>query len=262
MNTHRITTLIFFLLISFAVFSQVHSSGTYEYLITIQQQQKHIKELTSSQATGRAVGTIGSTHVKDYIIEAFEKYGLREWRNSYSHKFAVPRGKNSKIGAPPITGCNVVGYIPSQIPASNYIIIGAHYDHMGMMNGRLFPGADDNASGVTVLLELAKAFGEMSKHQKITKNIVFAAFDANNLNLAGSRAFAANLHISPDRINCMINIDQIGSNLAPPAADSSYLLILGADKLKEWDREQITICNNLSTEPLDIDFTYYNSKSF
>lgn len=262
MDTHRIFTLLFFLSLAFTGFSQVHSSGTYEYLINQEQQRKHIEELTSSQASGRATGTPGSAYVGSYIANEFRTYGLKEWRGKFNHPFPVFHGKNIQPGVPPLQGLNVVGYIPSHIKNSNYIIIGAHYDHMGILQGRCFPGADDNASGVTVLLELAKAFGEMAQHELITSNIVFVAFDANNLNNAGSKEFVSGLNISPDKITCMINIDQIGSNLAPPGKDSSYLLILGADKLREWDKEQLTFCNRFTDRPLHIDFTYYNSTAF
>ncbi len=262
MDTHRILTLIFFLLISQTGFSQVHSSGAYEYLITIKQQKKHIEELTSAETEGRATGTAGAALAKGYIASAFEQYGLRRWRGSYFQEFPVYPGKELREGEPRIKGCNVAGYIPSSEGGRDYIIIGAHYDHIGTLEGKVFPGADDNASGVAVLLELAKVFGKIREKEKFNKNIVFAAFDANNMNNAGSRQFASDLRIAPERIICMINIDQIGSNLSPPGKDSSYLLVLGADKLKEWDREQITLCNNLSETPLDIDFTYYNSPSF
>lgn len=262
MNTQRIFTLLYFLSLSVIGFAQVHSSGTYESFISIPQQKHHIQELTSPKTAGRAAGTIGAAIAGEYIESEFAKYGLREWRTKYKHEFQILPDKKAKPGTPPLKGNNIIGYIPAQKPAADYIIIGAHYDHMGMLNGRLFSGADDNASGVTVLLELAKAFSQMAKDETITKNIVFVAFDANNLNNAGCRDFVNNLHIFPERINCMINIDQIGSNLAPPGTNPNYLLVLGADKLDDWTREQITLCNKISEDTLDLDFTYYNSKSF
>lgn len=262
MDTLRRFTFIFFLFISSVGFSQVHTSGTYEYLITIPQQRKHIQELTSERAAGRATGTPGSRFVCEYIGEAFENYGLRSWRGSYLQPFQVYHGKNIRPGIPPLSGCNVVGYVPAGRGGSDYIIIGAHYDHMGMLEGKLFPGADDNASGVTVLLELAKVFGEMGKKELLTHNLVFVAFDANNYNNAGSKHFVSDLRIAPERITCMLNLDQIGSSLAPVGVNPAYLLILGADKLSEWEKDQITLCNSLSTAPLDLDFTYYGSQPF
>lgn len=262
MNTQRFFTLLSFLTFSVLGFAQVHSSGAYESFITTQQQKHHIQELTSPKTAGRAAGTIGAAIAGEYIEKEFAKYGLREWRTKYKHEFQIHPDKKAKPGTPPLTGNNIIGYIPAQQSAADYIIIGAHYDHMGMLNGRLFPGADDNASGIAVLLELAKAFSQMAKHEAIHKNIVFVAFDANNMNNAGSKDFVNNLHIFPERINCMINIDQIGSNLAPPGADSNYLLILGNDKLDYWAAEQLSLCNKISEDTLNLDFTYYNSKSF
>lgn len=262
MDTPGRFIFILFLFVSSIGFSQVHSSGSYEYLITTSQQDKHIQELTSNRATGRATGTPGAQFAREYITEAFRNYGLRSWRGHYQQEFQVYHGKTMKPGIPPLTGYNVVGYVPSSRGGSDYVIVGAHYDHMGMLDGKFFPGADDNASGVTVLLELAKAFGEMGKKELLEKNLVFVAFDANNLNNAGSKYFVSDLRIAPERITCMINLDQIGSNLAPPGINPAYLLILGAEKLGEWEREQLTICNSLSTNPLHLDFTYYGSEPF
>lgn len=262
MDTLRIFILLLFIAVSSDGFSQVHSSGTYEYLISIPQQKEHIKELTSPKTGGRGCGTVGAALAKEYIVNAFEKYGLRQWRGSYTQDFNVYPSKNIRPGVPPLKGSNVAGFVPSSAGGSDYIIIGAHYDNIGTIDGKIFPGADDNASGVTVLLELAKVFAELGRKEKLTKNIVFVAFDANNMNNAGSKEFVSDLRMSPGRIICMLNLDQIGSNLSPPGTDSSYLLILGADKLKEWDREQLPLSNMLSENPLELDFTYYNSPSF
>ena len=263
MNTLTKFTFVLFTLISFAASAQVHSSSGYEYLISTKQQEQHLKELTSSNATGRATGTSGANLIRDYIANEFRSYGLRIWRGKHIHKFLVNSGKSSIAGQPPLDGYNVAGFIPSHIPNSNYIIIGAHYDHMGTINGKLLPGADDNASGVTALLELAKAFAEMAKRgDLITSNIVFVAFDANNRNCQGSKTFARDMIISPNRVTCMVNIDQIGSSLSPISNNPKYMLILGAENLKVWEKEQINFANRLEPEQLELDYTYYNSPGF
>lgn len=263
MNALRKITFLLFTLISFVSYAQVHSSNRYEYLISTKQQKQHITELTSSNATGRATGTGGANLVRDYIANEFKSYGLKIWRGKHIHKFLVNSGKYSIAGQPPLDGYNVTGFIPSHIPNSNYIIIGAHYDHMGTINDKVFPGADDNASGVAALLELAKAFGEMyQRGDLITSNIIFVAFDANNRNCQGSKQFAKDMLIAPHKITCMINIDQIGSSLSPVSENLNYMLILGADKLKVQEKAQIDFANKLEPEPLELDYTYYNSPGF
>lgn len=251
--------LYILLLITFtanSLFAQVHSSSTYEYLITPENQQKHLSFLTSPEIAGRAAGSIQAKEVADYIAAEFESYGLVPLKSvSYLQNFPI-----RNIGK---TGYNVAAWLPSDKLNAKYIIIGAHYDHIGTINGKFFPGADDNASGVAALLNIAQAFGKrFSEKRDLNHHLVFVAFDANNHSLQGSKHFASRLGISSGRITCMINIDQIGSTLAPVGDEEEYLLVLGADKLEGWQREQLDFANTYFGMNLDIDYTFYNSPDF
>lgn len=240
--------------------AQSHSSDSYRYLIDTLTQKKLIERLTSREFMGRGAGTEGAAITAEFIEQEFKEYGLESYKGiSYIQEFKLPIAKesNTKIGR------NIVGFIPAKEKNSKFIIIGAHYDHIGTINGRLFPGADDNASGVISLLQLAKAFGKRYLERgKGDKNILFVAFDANNISLSGSRYFVERLGGELKDIECMINIDQIGSNLSPPSTDSTYILILGSNKLKEWQKERIDSYNTRFKTNLHIDYTYYNSESF
>lgn len=137
-----------------------------------------------------------------------------------------------------VKGKNVVFEIKNNDDA-DYIVIGAHYDHLGMggqNKGSRMPdtnavhnGADDNASGVAGVIELAGLF--ISKSEMLNKNIIFVAFDAEEMGLLGSKYFVDNLPIPKERISMMLNFDMIGRM----KSDSAGISIGGIGTAKEFD---------------------------
>ena len=105
-------------------------------------------------------------------------------------------------------GTNIVGYIKGKTYPNKYIVVGAHYDHMGIVDGIVFNGADDNASGTAAMLVLAKYFTK----NKPEHSIIFAAFDAEELGLHGSKYFVENPPVSLTDIKLDINFDMISRN--------------------------------------------------
>ena len=209
---------------------------------------------------GRATGTRSAARVARYIEEHFKEYGLRP---VFGGSFYQPFMADSTDGT---VGRNVIGMVPSAVPSDEYVLITAHYDHLGILAGSIYNGADDNASGVTVLLNLADMFGTMSKTRTgPDKNIIFAALDAKELNMAGSRHLAKVLQGCnwKDDILCAINIDQIGTVLEPVhEADTNFVLVLGEQTLRPEDRGKIRMCNTFYNIGLDIDYTFYGSENF
>jgi hypothetical protein len=109
---------------------------------------------------------------------------------------------------------NVVGYLPGQ--TDEYLIIGAHYDHLGLggpyslapsLNGTVHPGADDNASGTSGVIELARHFAALPKPKR---GIVFMTFAGEELGLLGSEYYAEHPELPLDKAVAMINMDMIG----------------------------------------------------
>lgn len=248
--------LFLFASVSAQLHAQIHSSSAYRYLLSEESLQKHLEFLTSEDIAGRAAGSPQAKMIADYIAGEFEKYGLQPLKSvSFLQPFNLRQGKGK--------GYNVVGYLPAQKRNADYIVVGAHFDHIGRIDGKVYPGADDNASGVAAMLELAKALGKRySERGNLNHNIVFVAFDANNLNLQGSRYFASHFTTYPASITCMLNIDQIGSTLAPVGEKEEYLLILGGNKIQGWQREQLDFANGYFGLGLQLDYSYYGSPEF
>ena len=282
LSAHMRRTVLFAamaLLSAVAAFGQVHTSNTYRYLLTREGTLKHLENLTSDDVAGRGAGTSQAMRTAEYIAECLESYGVKPFRSvSFFQPFSLPAGKG---GSQSYTqtyrqiagsssgvkiekkGHNVVGYLPSGRKNAPYVIVGAHFDHIGIIDGKVYPGADDNASGVTALLELARMFGQRYREKgDLEANIVFVAFDGNNFSLQGSRYFVSKLGISPANITCMVNIDQIGSTLSPVGDNPEYLLVLGGNKIKGWQKEQLDFANEWFGLGIEIDHTYYGSQDF
>lgn len=231
---------------------------------------RYIEFLSDSLCSGRATGTPGNTEAAFWTIRSFRKAGLLPFNGSYAKHIYAGGG---------IVGHNIMGMIPGCIKGphrDSYIIIGAHYDHLGVLAGRMYPGADSNASGTAALVSLAEMFSATKTIGSVYgKNIIFVAFDANCMNLAGSYALwhaiesgdlidpVSGEAITPDKVDLMVNIDQIGSSLAPlSSGDRNYIIMLGNDSLDREDRGIITLCNMFYGPDLEISHTYYGSKDF
>ncbi len=248
---------------------QVHSSSSYKYLLDEKNTLQHLEFLTSPELAGRAAGTSQAKEVADYIAEEFKEYGLEPFQGiSFYQPFKIEvASKRGGRVVPSVNreldGYNVIGYAPAKSKNANYIIVGAHFDHIGSPGEKFFPGADDNASGVAALLELAKAYGKRYREKNDLKHhFVFVAFDGNNHNLQGSRAFVQRKSIEPYKVTCMVNIDQIGSTLTPVGEFDEYIQVLGGNKLDTWQKEQLDFANEFFGLGLCIDYSYYGSQQF
>ncbi|MCX2574767.1 M28 family peptidase [Pedobacter sandarakinus] len=162
---------------------------------------KDVEVLSSDAYEGRRTGTKGAEMARAYIIDRFEKLGLKSYPQyvNYAQEFTF----NLRAGAK-ANGTNVIGYIPGK--SANVIVVSAHYDHLGIIKDQVYNGADDNASGSAGLLKIAAYFAK----NKPNNTIIFAAFDAEEMGLQGAKAFVANPPVSINTIAVNLNMDMIG----------------------------------------------------
>jgi hypothetical protein len=178
--------------------------------------QKHINFLASDDLEGRGTGTLGEIKAANYIASIFKNAGLipAGIEGSYFQPFQVT--VSIEGNAHQLTSRNVMGFLDNQ--ASKTIVIGAHYDHLGRgyqgsslspdSQNKIHNGADDNASGTTGLIELARYFA--GNHVKELHNYLFIAFSGEELGLLGSKFFTNYPTVPLNTISCMINMDMIG----------------------------------------------------
>ncbi len=182
-----------------------------------------VEFLASDELQGRQTGSDGEKSAADYIAQRFDDLGLEEkGTNGYfqDFKFTPKTDPHSEASftesedSRTVIGRNVLGYIDNK--AERTIVIGAHYDHLGYgdLGGSLFRGeekeihngADDNASGVAVMLNLAYRLRDHNKNN----NYLFMAFSGEELGLLGSNFFVKNSTVPVDKINYMFNMDMVG----------------------------------------------------
>ncbi len=155
---------------------------------------------------GRAAGSPGGLAARAFVADRFKSAGLQPASGNYVHPFKYTRKTPS--GVQEGDGANLLGICPGTDPKLPYFVVTAHYDHLGIREGQIYPGADDNASGVSVLLELA-AFCQKSPFRH---SILFAALDAEERGLQGARALVANPPVPKDRLGLNLNLDMVSRN--------------------------------------------------
>jgi len=176
-----------------------------------------LKTLSADDMEGRLVDTPGGAKARAFVVERFKASGVTPFGASYEEPFTFAAGGGRRGGATPSPapadrhGVNVVGYIDGTSPTHQYIVVSAHYDHLGVRNGVVYNGADDNASGTAALFALAKYF---SAHR--TRNpLIFAAFDGEEEGLRGSQAFVKAPPVDVAAIEADVNMDMIGRDPDP-----------------------------------------------
>ncbi|PCI09048.1 MAG: peptidase M28 [Flavobacteriaceae bacterium] len=194
--------IILFLLISFQLFSQNISDELVK---------KHLYTLADDDMEGRKAGTPGIEKAAQYIEGEFKEIGLKFFDNATSYR------QNFK--AKGLDLFNVIGVLEGKSRKDEYVIISAHYDHLGINNKKkgdsIYNGANDDASGVAAVLALAKYFKEKDDNER---SIIFVAFTAEEMGIIGSNYFGTT--VNPENIVAGINIEMIGkeSSFGPKTA--------------------------------------------
>jgi hypothetical protein len=166
----------------------------------------HLAEVLSSDALeGRGATMPGNDAARGFIRKRFEDAGVEPflpggWEQSFT---ILPKKPEETAG----TGVNLVGWVPGDTPRQGpVILVTAHFDHLGIRDGEIYNGADDNASGAAMLTALAEYFVKRRpKH-----DILFVALDAEEIGLLGARALAFDPEVPMDRVALNINLDMVG----------------------------------------------------
>ena len=209
--------------------------------------KEDIAFLANDSLAGRETGTAQELQAAQYLKNRMESIGLSSKGNAgtYFQTFTFKPKKDAHSeaefvsGDGTITGTNVIGYIDNK--STKTVIIGAHYDHLGMGGeGSLYAkgeaihnGADDNASGVGVMLKLA----EKLKDTLAGSNYLFMAFSGEEMGLLGSNYFCKNPTIDLEKANYMVNMDMVGR-----LRDDKTLAISGTGTTPIWS--QVLNANN------------------
>jgi Zn-dependent M28 family amino/carboxypeptidase len=160
-----------------------------------------LQELSDDKYEGRKTGTKGADMAAELIINRFKTLGVKSYTTAYKQAFNF-KTKTGEL----LKGNNIIGYIQGK--TDEVMVISAHYDHLGIIKGKVFNGADDDASGVCAVLAYADYF---SKHQP-QHTLIFVAFDAEEMGHHGSKYFVENPPVDLKKIVLNINLDMIAHN--------------------------------------------------
>ena len=201
--------------------------------------QGDVSYLAGDRLEGRRIGSAGAGMAADYLAERFQELGLRPaaglsgWFQDFTVSPDAPAVRGTEFGG--VKGRNVVGILPGRDPklAGQYIVIGAHYDHLGLGGpGSLDPdsvgvphnGADDNASGVVAMLEVARRLSLRPP----ARSVLFLAFSGEEEGLLGSAAWVKAPAVPNDSVVAMLNFDMVGR------LRDDKLIVYGVETATEW----------------------------
>ncbi len=169
---------------------------------TAEELMGHVAFLAHDRMRGRGAGTPEEALAAAYIAAEFYKLGLE----SIEQPFEVP---DTTVEGGALESRNVIAWLPGgeQVPGGEHILIGAHFDHLGVRNDAVYNGADDNASGVAGLLGIAHA---LAGGPTPRRSILFVAFGSEEIGLRGSRHYVTHPVRPLEGLVAMINFDMIG----------------------------------------------------
>jgi len=236
----KIILFVAFVFITTKTFSQIQEPNI----------RKHIRVLANDSLMGRGTGSSGEKMAALYIEHEFKKIKLKPDGDNKTFFQSFPFKSGVHGMGQEGTARNLIGFIDNK--AENTIIIGAHYDHLGLGNdggsldanpqNKIHNGADDNASGTAGLIELARYFQKNKTKEK--NNFLFICFSGEELGLFGSKYFTEHSTIDLNHVNFMINLDMIG-RLDPT---THRLAVSGSGTSAVWE----TQLKSLSTDNLPI----------
>jgi hypothetical protein len=232
-----------------------------KYMNTINEASlsKNLHVVASDEMEGRNTGEAGQKKAGLYIIEQYKALGIKNPPGSTDFYQKVPSAFMKSGFAPKLGDSeNIWAFIPGAEKPEEIIVISAHYDHVGMKNGEVFNGADDDGSGTVALIEIAKAFAEAKKEGHAPKrSILFLHVTGEEHGLHGSRYYSENPLFPLKNTVADINIDMIGrrDTLSNHKENGKYVYVIGSDRLSS---ELHTINEQMNTKyvGLNLDYTF------
>ncbi|WP_082821154.1 M28 family peptidase [Gemmatimonas phototrophica] len=162
---------------------------------------RRLSALAADSMEGRRAGTPGGARARAWIIRELQTMGVQP----LGPRFEMPFALRMRTPGPDSVGTNIVARIPGTGGSGKTLVLSAHYDHLGIRNGEVFNGADDDASGCVTLLMIA----ERLLVQPPQHDVILAFFDAEEGGLQGARAFVATPPLPLERIGVNLNLDMV-----------------------------------------------------
>ncbi|WP_273184843.1 M28 family peptidase [Hyphomonas adhaerens] len=238
----------------------------------------HLTEVLSNDALqGRAIGTPGNEAARGFLRKRFETLRLKKIGDSYEHPFTVlPEAGDED--AKPVQGTNLIGVIEGKTPGEGKMLaITAHFDHLGIIDGEIYNGADDNASGSAALIAVATWF----THHQPEHDIVFALFDGEEEGALGARNLVRSGEVDMERVALNLNFDMVSRSVVNElyvsgtyhypglvpfveelSAKAPVNLLMGHDRPEQGDDDWTMLSDQAAFFEAGIPFLYFGVEDY
>lgn len=167
-----------------------------------------VRTLAAPAFAGRATGSDGNRLAQEYIKQRFHEIGITPFGTTYATPFAFTHTSKTGTTTQFPSASNLIGYLRGSDYPERYMVVSAHFDHLGVRDGLAYLGADDNASGVAAMLAIAAHF----KTHPPKNTIVFAAFDAEETGHNGAAYFVKSAPFPIQKVALNLNLDMVSRN--------------------------------------------------
>ena len=234
---------------------------------------EHLSVLAHDSLEGRETGTIGLEKAARYLVSHYKKIGLKPFaaNGSYRQWYKLPYAED---GMTTDKASNIIGMIEGESKPEEFVVISAHYDHIGKTATDVYNGADDDGSGTAALLAIASHLMEEKKQGRgLSRSVVFIAFSGEEKGLWGSEFFSDHPTFSLKKTTADINIDMIGRiDTERNKADTmNYVYVVGHNKLSSDLHPLLDETNAMGHQlvldykfdsPFDFERIYYRSDHY
>lgn len=239
--------------------AKVVSADPTEYLntITAADLKTHLLVVASDEMEGRETGSVGQKKAGEYLINHYKTNGVSFPKGSTDYYQRIPAAFLNAIRNDNLLDSeNICAYIEGAEKPDEVVVISAHYDHIGIKNGEVHNGADDDGSGTVALLEIAQAFAQAKKEGNGPKrSILFLHVTGEEHGLLGSSYYSQNPLFPLTKTIANLNIDMIGRHDEFHNDSSNYVYVIGSDYLST-DLYNICEAANTNYTKLLLDYKY------
>ena len=213
--------------------------------------------LASDEMEGRKTGEFGQKMAANFIRDYYKDLKIDAAPGTDNYFQIVPSKDMRRMFSPKLNDSeNVVAYIEGSEFPNEYIVISAHYDHVGMANGEIYNGADDDASGNSAVMEIARLFQKAKLAGNGPKRtIVFLHCTGEEYGLFGSNYYVNNPLFPLENTVCNLNIDMIGRTDKKHEKSKDYLYLVGSDKLSQ-ELHDLSEVTNKKYSKLILDYEF------
>lgn len=219
--------------------------------------KKNLYVIAADEMQGRETGSAGQKKAGEYIVQQYKNLGIQHPKQMSSYYQTVPAtfmNKKSRGAGLPDSE-NILAYIPGTEKPEEIVVISAHYDHVGIKNGVVYNGADDDGSGTVAVMEIAKAFQQAAKSKHAPKrSLLFLHVTGEEHGLFGSEYYSDNPVFPLANTVANLNIDMIG-RCDPENCGKNYVYVIGSEMLSS-DLKKINVTANEKTNNLILNYKY------